>query len=90
MNTHIEIQPRNQANLYALLQGEKTLGEVRVNDKFDEAKQIELVTFAANFLSARFPISPHNAVWEVADEINRLTLVEQSNNKREWLLVLES
>lgn len=88
MNT-VVIRPQGDANHYALLHGGKMLGEVKVNGKYLPEKQVELARYAANFLQARFPITPHNAVWEVADEPNRLTLVEQSNNKQYWLLVLK-
>jgi hypothetical protein len=88
MNTVTIQRQADEPNLFALLQGERKLGEVKVNEKYGDQKQVELTKFAANFLQARFPITPHNAVWEVGDEPNRLTLVEQSNNKQDWLLVL--
>lgn len=89
MSTQIvTIKPQGEANFYALLQGDKMLGEVQVNGQYWPEQQLELVQYAANFLLARFPIAPSNGVWDVSDEPNRLTLVQQSNNKPEWLLVL--
>lgn len=84
----VEIRPQGESNFFALLQGEKMLGEVQVNGEFSEDFQIGLIEFALGFIKGVLPATPYNAVWEGSVEENRFTLVSESNNQRRWLLVL--
>lgn len=88
---NIHIRANGEANSFALLEEGMTMpGEVLANGHFTVDRQEELVAYAANLLTGRFPIAPNNAKWELRslDEPNRLTLVSYTNNQPIWLLVL--
>lgn len=84
----ITVQAQGHSNFYALLNGNRLLGEVQINGEFFEDCHTELVQFAVNLIQQRYPNAPANAVWQQSTEENRITLVEESNNLRQWLLVL--
>lgn len=84
----ITVQAQGDSNFYALLSDNNLLGEVQVNGEFLESSHHDLVQFAVNLIECRYPNAPANAVWQQSTEVNRVTLVEESNNLRQWLLVL--
>lgn len=88
--SNIIIRPQGVANFYALLQGDQFLGEVQGNGEFTESDHLNMAAFAVNLLNGQFPIAPQGAKWEPTDCPNCLLLVQYSNNKPNWLVVLST